>query len=673
MTWSLYDNKKELKPIRFSNGKTQEDVVNEIVKEIKSGKKIIFVRGMCGTGKSAIALNVAKELGKASIVVPGKNLQKQYEDDYTNKKYLLKPNGEKLKIQVINGRQNHVCPFMKESEIFWNLKRKSDNGDSSLFSFSKKVSYSADDDEDDEGSSKKSDNSADNTDLPCKIELKDKNFDKLKEYVKQNNHVDASDFEEARDIRRMSVAPVCPYWSPILPVDFESKLDNVTEKKKYHGLNGKEFVIMKRKAGCGYYDQFEAYVNADVLIFNSHKYLIENILDRKPATEVEFIDECDEFLDNLSNRKSIQFERLEQAMIRIISDDFQTDNAIRKIMKLIREILESPEIKNAVKNGEIIHLKDTPIYDLINMIIEEDGIFDAVEGDENNYYLTAYEAAITFEDFLDDTYVSFRKDERDGKIAVDLVTTNLAKKFMEIMDKNKVLVMMSGTLHSENVLKDVFGLDNFAVVEAETQSLGVVSKCRTGLEFDCSYSIISKEGYRAKYLKALDKCLEMCEKPVLVHVNAFQDLPSEEELERYDLIHLISREKLAKMQEDDVDGSRLVRDFKEGRSKILFSTRVTRGVDFPGDICKSIVFTKYPNPNTQAAFWKILQKTHSKIFWEFYGDKAKREFLQRVYRALRSEKDKVDLWSPDLRVLNNSMFNHPDSIMGKMKNNGFRK
>ena len=38
--------------------------------EIKAGQKIIFLKGVCGTGKSAIALNLAKHFPKTSIVVP---------------------------------------------------------------------------------------------------------------------------------------------------------------------------------------------------------------------------------------------------------------------------------------------------------------------------------------------------------------------------------------------------------------------------------------------------------------------------------------------------------------------------------------------------------------------------------------------------------------------------
>ena len=83
--WSLYEDEKALQPLVFSNGKSQADVVNEVIEAIEKGSKIVFIKGQCGTGKSAIALNLARKFGKTSIVVPGKNLQRQYKKDYENK------------------------------------------------------------------------------------------------------------------------------------------------------------------------------------------------------------------------------------------------------------------------------------------------------------------------------------------------------------------------------------------------------------------------------------------------------------------------------------------------------------------------------------------------------------------------------------------------------------
>jgi len=115
--------------------------------------------------------------------------------------------------------------------------------------------------------------------------------------------------------------------------------------------------------------------------------------------------------------------------------------------------------------------------------------------------------------------------------------------------------------------------------------------------------------------------------------------------------NLISKEELFIKQRVDKNGD-LVSQFKAGKSDTLFTTKCSRGVDFPGDTCKSVIFTKYPNPNTQDTFWKILQKTHKEYYWEFYKDKARREFLQRIYRAVRSKDDHVYILSPDTRVLN---------------------
>jgi superfamily II DNA or RNA helicase len=135
MSWSLYEGDKFLEPKVFSNGKSQKDIVNEVLDSIKEGYKVIFIHGVCGTGKSAIALNIARKLGKTSIVVPGKNLQTQYKKDYEEKKYLLKDSilqdidtskfpelsklsneKNKLKISVITGRKNHKCKFLEDNK-----------------------------------------------------------------------------------------------------------------------------------------------------------------------------------------------------------------------------------------------------------------------------------------------------------------------------------------------------------------------------------------------------------------------------------------------------------------------------------------------------------------------------------------------------------------------------
>jgi Rad3-related DNA helicase len=256
-----------------------------------------------------------------------------------------------------------------------------------------------------------------------------------------------------------------------------------------------------------------------------------------------------------------------------------------------------------------------------------------------------------FDEFFDETYLTFSKKENN--LIAEVVTTNLAKRLKEMLNKNKVIIMMSGTIHAENILKNIFGLENFKILEAETEQQGSIEVKRTGLEKDCKYeNFINKTILREEYLRALDKCVELSEKPSLVHINSFYDLPDEKELKLFQLKNIISREELKEIQEKSRAGEDVKR-FKDKEIDVLFSTKCTRGIDFPGEQCNSIIFTKYPNPDVKSPFWNILKKTNPTYYWDFYKDKARRELLQRIYRGLRFKEDHVFLLSPDERVLKN--------------------
>ena len=601
--WSLYREDKKLLPLQFSNGKTQEDVVKEIVELIRNGNKIIFLHGQCGTGKSAIALNVARVLGKTTVVVPVKALQRQYEEDYMGKMFVLKPNGEELRIAMITGRENHDSIFKQ--------------GMSCADPF-----------------------------LPDTIQFVEKNAALLREYYETNPLIRHKDIFNVKELRRISIAPTNPYWSPIIPANFEVQLRDAV-RKRYLGLLGREFIFYHRKKGCSYYDQFQAYLDADVIIFNSAKYKIEVALDRKPETEVDIIDEADEFLDNFSNQVELNLTRLEKSLAYITSDEFSVREMLEKIRELIK--IEEKRISAIGVNEEaVFKLDDTNIGKILRLL-KNKYVEAEILIDEKSYANKALEAAHEFADFFEDTYLTYRKYE--DSLYADLVTTNLSARLSEILNKNKAFVFMSGTLHSAEVLKNVFGIGDYKVVEAETMHQGEIDIIRTGKEFDCSYrNFVNGNFSRENYLRAFMECVGRAERPLLVHVNAFEDLPSENDIVKFGINRLISREKFIEMQLGDKTG-KLVSMFKNKLSDVLYSTKCSRGVDFPGDICKSMIFTKYPNPNVQGSFWKILQRTHPRWYWDFYKDKARREFLQRLYRALRSKDDHVNVLSPDSRVL----------------------
>jgi len=438
-----------------------------------------------------------------------------------------------------------------------------------------------------------------------------------------------------------------------MPAEVNPKGLPETNKKKYEAICGKEYALFCRKTGCGYYDQYKSYKDADVLIFNSMKYQIETQMGRKPKTDLEIIDECDEFLDSFANERKINLNRLHSALSSLVPKDQEKRTKVKELIHEINDMLFSPPIVDIQK------IKSSPIIKLIETVLENPNL---AEDEELNYYNSIVEIARIFENLLDETYIAIDKIEKDKNqkgffskksedtIMVSLVSINLAQKLQELVDQNNVLVMMSGTLHSEQVLKDIFGLDSFKVVEAETKNPGKIYKQRTGLERNCSFSNY-KNGTitRNMYLKILDLCMANAKPPTLVHVSAFKDLPTEEENARLKFDNLITQERLRDIQSR---GNTNIDEFTSGEEDILFTTKCSRGVDFAGEKCNSIVVTKFPYPNIQGLFWKILKQEQPEKFMEFYMDKARRELVQKVARGVRFKGDKVSLWSPDVRVIN---------------------
>lgn len=481
--WDFNIKDKKVPPLKFSNGKTQEDIVKEIVDLIKKGNKIIFLHGTCGTGKSAIGLNLARVLGKTSIVVPVKALQKQYEDDYMGNTYLIKQNGEKMKIAMITGKNNHDSVYFPGVACSDPL-------------------------------------------LPENIKISEANYSKLIEYYNDNPLIKNKEVPNIENIRRISVAAANPYWSPILPASFEVNIPQA-DKIHYKGGNGKDYIFYHRKKGCSYYDQYLSYTKADVIIFNAAKYKAELAIGRKPMTEIEIIDEADEFLDSLFQQKELNLSRFKASLRLIHLGNNQAKETKNKIIELI-DLEEKNKKALGVDENEVFHMKDTNILEVLELLKGDNELSSDILIDELSYCNQALETARNFEKTMEDAYLTYRKE--DENLYVKIVSTNLSNKMLELMNMSKAIVFMSGTLHSEIVLRNIFGIKDFKIVEAETVNQGNIEILMSGKEFDCKYANFSNNiNSRGEYLDALGKCLELSEKPTLIHVNAFKDLPSESE------------------------------------------------------------------------------------------------------------------------------------------------
>ncbi|MBI2109889.1 hypothetical protein HYT58_01800, partial [Candidatus Woesearchaeota archaeon] len=325
-------------------------------------------------------------------------------------------------------------------------------------------------------------------------------------------------------------------------------------------------------------------------------------------------------------------------------ENFNKSCKNEKVKEILNQIHEMVLEARKDYTNEIGLLKDSKVNDLFGFLRDSPEIMEYE--DFEDYCLIAEE----FKQHRDDTYIGYSTNKRNNVI-VTLVNADLAKRFNSLLDKNRIFVMMSGTLHSDQVLKDVFGIKNYVIIEAETKEHGTVNRVFTRLEKNFRYKEF-RDGTvsRENYLKALEKCIETAKRPVLIHVNAISDLPNEEEKEQYGLNLLKTQLEFTEEQERFRLGE-LLQIFKQGKIDILYSTKCGRGVDLPGEMCNSIIFTKYPYPSMDSLFWKVLKKSNPENFNKFYFDKSRREYVQKIYRGLRSKEDKVYLLSPDIRVM----------------------
>lgn len=110
----LYENGRKLKPLTYSNGRTQEDVVEGILEAFED-HDLVNLEAVVGSGKSAIGIKTVLEMGGGVISVHTKVLSDQYYDDYYDgDKYFLRPDGARAKIAVFKGRKNFACPLWEK-------------------------------------------------------------------------------------------------------------------------------------------------------------------------------------------------------------------------------------------------------------------------------------------------------------------------------------------------------------------------------------------------------------------------------------------------------------------------------------------------------------------------------------------------------------------------------
>jgi len=93
---------------------TQELLIKKIEEAFSSGKKFVVLEAPVGSGKSAIALTLARHYGQAHILTPRKGLQDQYFDDFQD--YLALMMGRSSYPCVIESTHAQRTPIYKAIE-----------------------------------------------------------------------------------------------------------------------------------------------------------------------------------------------------------------------------------------------------------------------------------------------------------------------------------------------------------------------------------------------------------------------------------------------------------------------------------------------------------------------------------------------------------------------------
>lgn len=618
--WGLETARGEkLSPRRYSNGMSQLDVVADIVKAFEEGASDVFFHANLGSGKSLVALHVVANMGRGIVVVPTKNLQDQYADDYEGK-YVIrnKRKNRLLRIRVMKGRKSFHCAFHGKS--------------------------------------------AASPDLVCTKEL-------------------------PSATPRWRAAMKCPDWSPVYKGESAQKLtdktflhdgaeedwkfqEDVAQNAKPYDAVFHEFVFVPRGNTCPYFAQYDAYREADAIVMNQAKWEAETALARKPRLDVEVFDEADHFLDSLGSTVEIT--------------EHEIDNLLRRFVTLSKKARHDPDAKPTARDKAVmamlqegrkaLHDKATlgdvePPTELMATLAR---VYEAMEGDEPARRAGQLRDALEHPEAL----VCSKKEDR-YVVAVGEPQVILRSFLAKSGPKR---LWMSATLQDPAILRDVYGFRNPVVVQGETAYQGKLFLCTPDetsareagpvpVRWEAWYGA-SGQPLREGFDRALAFIQKHAKGPTayVVHGKGYLESIQEWSGAAKKVVRLLAKER-----EDDETLERFLR----GESDEIASTRINRGVDFKGDLCRDLVLIKFPvpdvsDPKLQAIKRKFVDKYGPEIgegaFWRYARDCARRTLLQQVGRGLRAPDDWVRVWTTDLAVLDYLRTRFPDkSILTEVR------
>ena len=523
--WALYaevqgaNNPILLNPLQWKGG-NQVDSLTKILEFFKKFNniadpktKILIYRSQCGSGKSGVMLHVIEDMGRGIIIVPFRNLQRQYYDDYfTGKnKFVIKKNGKRLSVAVMMGRGNFQCGWLAEQYDYQQRLIEESNKpenygiimpiDTNIINMYK------------------ADQSCANKYLPCSRPLMSigsrkeprwmvgcqcprwiptptakTTIDKWRDKVIDERKMNAGYMEdEAEGVNKPDIEKTTPDMNK----NVVTQLDYIQDKIKCHNIEYYESVGWEQagifirdevdKNGkpyppvCEYYKQFYAYSRADCIVINDAKWEIETMIGRKPKVNVEIFDEGDYWLDNRS--VSLEFSRFMIDRMMPVTNRMQEmkrntlflfDTAFQNITKKMAEPTE--EMKE--KGISIISSKDYRelFLHIMNLVLEYK---KSVEEDDSTLQKMIDLATVLR--YIEKASISVEEGKKEENRVIKIFIPypdNLLKELFQRSSGN--IILTSGTIHSNSVLGTLFGInnDNYIVefVEGRRESPGKL-KC----------------------------------------------------------------------------------------------------------------------------------------------------------------------------------------------------
>lgn len=680
ITWSLYEQNNKIEEnkenIENENILLTErkwkggDQLNDAIKMInffnenrqKDTKNMLIYRSLMGSGKSATIMHLSKEFGKIIIVVPNKHLQEQYyRDYYIGNKFVLDKNNKKLKISVLMGRNNFECRYLKDKDIRNNCdskdpylpcNRKLKDGELRYMAACEcrywipspmlKVHMDSMSKHFSEDRGMYILNTQTNNETIETIE-------KIEKFIglDDQTHLDLFYNDEItneitrNEITRNETNDETTKLN-INPNLLERMLNksNVTRIELYNSKRGSTGVFFRDNSDipvCEYYKQFYDFIDADIIVMNNAKWLVETEMGRKPIVNIEIIDEADDFLDRLN--KDIEIER---KMLETITQPNEKITDMKyKAIKLFDMCYENLPIQkskfyptNDGTFGNMIYYIRELLYEYARYRWEDSSVNNKIN-DLNKIIK-----------YIDKGIMLYDLDKRKFVVSISYLDLTLLD-LLSLSSKN--ILLMSGTIQDAQTLDNLFGINekNYSLLrlEGRTDQIGklLVPKHDTIL-LKINYNIWQDDEFKLKYSKILNYIVDKI-KYYLKDSNGRIIIPSN--AKKY-IAFLRDRDDV---YFDTADDDKNIHQIYTNK-KIIASTRMSRGIDLHDDLCRAIIIPKFPYPDTSSIFWEALRIRFQNKYFNILKDKARRELIQAISRGLRHENDWTYVITPDQMAFN---------------------